>query len=152
MLFALLAACVLLSGTAGAAGNEVNAAALFSRPVLMRGSLGEAQVQMHVRPKAVAGEGMEGEYFVFGRSQKILVAGDIEAEEMFFEESENGTDVSGQWEGKREGEAIRGSWLSADGSISKPFLLTVVHPEAVSARPQQPSRKQPGNRVQQPRQ
>jgi hypothetical protein len=148
----LLAACALLSGTAGAAGNDVTAAALFSRPVLLRGTLGDQPVQMQVRPKAAVDEGMEGEYFVFGRSQKILLAGEIEAEDVFFEESENGTDVSGQWDGKREGEAIRGNWLSADGAVSKPFLLTVVNQEAASAKPLPPARKQAGKRATPPRQ
>lgn len=104
----------------------VAAPALFGKPVSLRGTLGAVQVQVNVRPKAEIDEGIEGEYFVFGRSQKILLAGELEGEDVFLEESENGTDVSGQWDGKHIGDTIQGIWLSADGLISKPFTLQVV--------------------------
>ena len=99
---------------------------VFAKKVVLRGTLGDQQVQLTIRPKEIADEGLEGEYFVFGHSLKILLAGDIEDNLLFMEESENGTDISGQWDGKLTGDHLSGSWMSADGSVTKPFSLTVV--------------------------
>jgi hypothetical protein len=138
----MVAMLVFASGAALAAGSNasgdaspkpapavvvpVTASGLFNKPVFLRGTLGDVQIQANVRPKAEIDEGVEGEYFVFGRSQKILLAGELEGDAVFLEESENGTDVSGQWDGKRDGDTIHGTWLSADGSVSKPFMLKAV--------------------------
>lgn len=99
---------------------------LFLKPVFLRGTLGDANIQVNIRPKADIEEGLEGEYFVFGRSLKILLAGEIEDDVLFMEESENGTDISGQWDGKLQGDTLAGSWMSPDGAISKPFSLKVM--------------------------
>jgi hypothetical protein len=122
----------LLAGTAQAADASPAAGGIFARPVVLRGTLGEAQIQMKLQPKADPAEGIEGEYIVFGRSGHILLAGETESSGLLMEESENGTDVSGQWEGQQDGAAVRGTWQSADGSVSKPFVLSPVDP-AVSA-------------------
>jgi len=98
---------------------------MFARPVVLRGMLGDKQIQVNLHPK-VEYEGVEGEYFRFGESSKILLAGETDGEELVLEESENGTDVSGQWEGKRKDSVIEGVWQSADGSVSKPFKLTMI--------------------------
>ncbi len=110
------------------------ASTLFSKPVSLRGTLGAVQVQVNIRPKAEIDEGIEGEYFVFGRAQKFLLAGELEGEDVFLEESENGTDVSGQWDGKRSGDMIQGTWMSADGSISKPFTLRATPAEVAPGK------------------
>ena len=96
----------------------------FRQPVALRGSLGDVAVQVRLRVKDDYAEGLEGEYFRFGRSQQILLAGEMDADGIFIEESENGTDISGQWEGKLDGESIRGTWTSADGDVTKPFMLS----------------------------
>jgi hypothetical protein len=109
------------------AKNPASAAAKpFAAPVVLTGTLGEQRIQAKVRPKVEFEDGVEGEYFIFGRSGKILLAGEVEGDDIFLEESENGTDVSGQWEGKRRGDTIEGNWLSADGSVSKPFVLRIM--------------------------
>lgn len=100
--------------------------ALFLKPVLLRGTLGDVNVQVQIRPKAEIDEGIEGEYFIFGNTAQILLAGEIEGDILFMEESENGTNISGQWDGKLEGDILAGSWMSADGSFTKPFSLKVV--------------------------
>lgn len=100
--------------------------ALFHKPVFFRGVVGDINVQVNIRPKADIDEGIEGEYFIFGNSHKILLAGEIEGDQLFMEESENGTNISGQWDGKLEGDSLVGSWMSADGSITKPFTLKAV--------------------------
>lgn len=116
------------SGLANAVADEkpVSAAEVFSKLRVFRGTLGETPIQATVRPKEIVDEGLEGEYFIFGRSQKILLAGELDGNSIFLEESENGTNISGQWEGKLEGDTIQGTWLSADGSISRPFNLKLV--------------------------
>jgi hypothetical protein len=98
----------------------------FARQVVLRGTLGDDQVQVNLRPKADAEDGVEGDYFLFGSSQKILLAGDLGGEDFILEESENGTDISGQWEGKLSGDMISGEWQSVDGSVKKPFNLKVL--------------------------
>ncbi|MDB5840064.1 MAG: hypothetical protein JWQ23_2016 [Herminiimonas sp.] len=125
-------------GAANPASGHTSAASLFSEPVILRGTLGEATVQASVRPKAEIDEGIEGEYFIFGRTRAILLAGELEGDDVFLEESENGTDVSGQWEGRRDGDTIRGNWLSADGSVSKPFVLKAVEPATAVKQPAWP--------------
>jgi hypothetical protein len=128
--YALLCAGLL----AGAAYAADASSGLFARPVVLRGTLGDAQIQMQLRPKADPAEGLEGEYIVFGRSGHILLAGETEADGLLMEESENGTDVSGQWEGRQDGASVRGTWQSADGSISKPFSLKAMDAGAADAR------------------
>lgn len=112
-----------------------SAAGLFSRPAVFRGNLGDMQIQFAVRPKAIVDEGHEGEYFIFGRSQKILLAGEVEGENIFLEESENGTNISGQWEGKLQGDLIQGTWKSADESVSKPFKLKLIPGRTTAQKP-----------------
>lgn len=99
---------------------------LFGKPMVFRGTLGDKQVQLSIRPKNPADEGLEGEYFVFGSSQKVLLAGDGEGDALFLEESVNGKDVSGQWDGKLEGDTLSGSWTSADFSVTRPFVLKIL--------------------------
>ncbi|RZI42264.1 hypothetical protein EGT07_13685 [Herbaspirillum sp. HC18] len=101
--------------------------ALFAKPVVLRGTLGSDQVQLTLRAKTDFEGGIEGEYFVFGRSQTILLAGEIDGDDVFFEESENGTDVSGQWNGKLAGEVLSGEWRSTDGKV-KAFLVRFLEP------------------------
>jgi hypothetical protein len=117
----------------------------FARPLTLRGKLGEKSIQMRLRPKPQADEGLEGEYFYFGRSAKILLAGEAEGDDLVMEESENGTDVSGQWEGKRQGDSLRGTWTSADGTETRPFDLHIdVDPPAFGQTPEGIDRKSAG--------
>jgi hypothetical protein len=103
----------------------------------LRGTLGDASIQMQVRPKADPSEGIEGSYIVFGRSGQILLAGETDGDSLLMEESENGTDVSGQWEGRQQGGEVRGTWQSADGAVSRQFMLKPIDAgnAAASARP-----------------
>jgi len=106
----------------------------FVKPVSLRGTLGDAQIQVNLRTKVEFEDGIEGDYFVFGRSQKILLAGEVEGDEVFLEESENGTDVSGQWNGKLTGDTMSGEWQSADGTITKPFIVRIVRGDSTTRR------------------
>ena len=97
-----------------------------AKPLTLRGTLGDVRVQMDLRPKADMADGWEGSYFLFGHSAVILLAGELDGGELALEESENGTDVSGQWNGKLGGGSLSGEWTSFDGSIVKPFNLKIM--------------------------
>ena len=133
----LRAGLLCLGLLAGSTQAQEAAGGLFSRPVVLRGTLGDAVIQMQVRPKADPSEGIEGSYIVFGRSGQILLAGETEGESLLMEESENGTDVSGQWEGRQQGGEVRGTWQSADGAVSRQFVLKALDAGSAddSARP-----------------
>ncbi|SNS76030.1 hypothetical protein SAMN06265795_10679 [Noviherbaspirillum humi] len=118
----LLAPAVAFSAEGGPGGAVVQP---FAAPVVLRGTLGERQIQMQLRPKT-GEEGIEGDYFAFGSSAKVLLAGEADAGELVMEESENGTDVSGHWLGTVNGDSISGNWESLDGSVQRPFQLQVV--------------------------
>ncbi|MDP9108085.1 MAG: hypothetical protein M3N23_03320 [Pseudomonadota bacterium] len=120
---------------AGAPLAQSPAAALLARPVLLRGILGDRRVEMQLHMKANPDEGIEGDYLLADRVGRILLAGETDNDTIALEESENGSDISGQWDGRVEGGVMRGTWLSADGSVSKPFELKVVEPSAVASAP-----------------
>ena len=109
------------------------AASLLAKPVTLRGKLGDQAIQVHLHLKEQIDEGIEGDYFLFGRTQKILLAGEVDNNTLSMEESENGTDISGQWDGKIDGNMIRGTWTSADASVTKPFEVAAVDTAAVAA-------------------
>ncbi len=95
---------------------------LMGHALVMRGQIDGRAIQLSLQPKKNE-DGLEGRYFFFGGSPEILVAGEVEGDDFIMEESLNGRDVSGQWEGHREGQSITGTWSSADGAITKPFAL-----------------------------
>ncbi|MBP0599641.1 hypothetical protein J8I26_16115 [Herbaspirillum sp. LeCh32-8] len=95
---------------------------LMTRAVVLRGDIDGRTIQLSLQPKRNE-DGLEGRYFFFGGSPEILVAGEVEGDDLVMEESVNGKDVSGQWEGHRQGNAIIGTWSNADGSVTKPFSL-----------------------------
>lgn len=125
-----LLACAMPVAAAPAAGK---AAPLFSvpanleaGPIALRGTLGDAQIQVNLRQKPDGEQGVEGDYFVFGTSQRILLAGEYDAQEFSMEESQNGTDVSGNWYGTVDGDSLTGTWQSVDGTVNKSFNLRLV--------------------------
>jgi hypothetical protein len=108
------------------------AATVVAKPVVLRGTLGTDQVQVILRRRADGEDGYEGDYFIFGSSQKVLLAGDVDAEDFIFEESENGTDISGQWEGKRTGDTMSGTWQSPGGTVKKSFNIQVLRTDGTA--------------------
>ena len=126
---ALVFALSLAGGGAYAATQaDVSGKMLFVKPVALRGTLGGDKIHVNLRINADFEDGIERDYVHVVRPDLILLAGEIEGEEFFLEESVNGTDVSGQWEGKMAGDVISGKWQSADGKVSKPFLIRIVRP------------------------
>jgi hypothetical protein len=134
----LLFSCLLL-GVVGAALAADKPAVLkapavetlFAAAPAFKGALGEQTIQASLRQKADMREGLEGEYFVFGNAHKILLAGEFDADgTIVLEESDDGRRVSGEWEGKLDGDVFSGTWSSFDGAVSKPFSLKII-PRAV---------------------
>lgn len=103
---------------------------VFAKPQLLRGKLGKDTVQMQLQPKTEDIDSVEGSYIVLGgkrnHGNKILLAGEINANKLSMEESEDGVDVSGQWDGELTGTTLRGVWQSDDGKISQNFVLELV--------------------------
>ena len=97
----------------------------FAKPLLLRGTLGDAQIEMHLQLKPDPTEGIQGTYFLFGQSTKILLAGEYEGSDVLMEESVNGKDVSGEWSGKLVGDTFSGTWSTTDDTVTKPFILKV---------------------------
>ena len=142
----LLLATLFLSFSAAHAQQDTantvtNAAAtrvttpIFKEAQRWRGKLGEDVVEMRLQPKLEDIDSVEGDYIVFGgnrnKGNKILLAGEVNGTTLSMEESEDGIDVSGQWDGKLEGKILRGKWQSDDGKTIKDFILELM-PLAVS--------------------
>lgn len=106
---------------------------VFARAIELRGNLGAKQVRMHLQPKTEDRDSVEGSYIIVAgsqQSQKILLAGEVTADRLSMEESVDGTDVSGQWDGDLVGHTVHGIWLSADGNVRQDFALEIVDTES----------------------
>jgi hypothetical protein len=148
----LLAAALLAASPAFADEPAASAAAKpalavaamagpFGKPVTLRGTLGKDAVQMRLQPKTEEIDSVEGDYLVQGHAGKILLAGEVTGNALSMEESQDGVDVSGQWDGKLEGKMLRGTWTSDDGSITKEFVLKLEASPIKAAKPAKKSSK-----------
>jgi hypothetical protein len=97
---------------------------------IYRGTLGDAVVQMMLSHDAEDSEHLIGEYFIFGGGNTVLLAGEITGDNFYMEESEDGSAISGYWEGKLVIEGNRGfiigTWMNNEESLKKPFKLERV--------------------------
>ena len=102
----------------------------FAQPIELSGKLGDDRVVMHLQPKTEDRDSVEGSYLLPGSKRnkggKILLAGEIGGNKLSMEESEDGVDVSGQWDGELSGKTIRGVWQSDDGKLTKDFVLELI--------------------------
>ncbi|MGS0740602.1 hypothetical protein ACVBEF_02015 [Glaciimonas sp. GG7] len=98
---------------------------LFAKPLVLRGTLGDATIEMRLQLKPDPTEGLQGTYSAIGQSAKILLAGEYDGSDVIMEESVNGKDVSGEWSGKFDGTTFSGTWSTTDDAIAKPFVLKV---------------------------
>ena len=122
-----VAGAAATTATAPAAAAPGSLQDVLGKPAVLRGTLGEDRIQLSLKPKADE-DGLEGHYFVFGQSAQILLAGEVDQNDLIMEESRNGKDVSGQWEGSFKNGLLSGTWSTLDGSVSKPFSLKVGSP------------------------
>ncbi|MFZ6730395.1 hypothetical protein ACO0LG_00530 [Undibacterium sp. Ji42W] len=99
----------------------------FAGAIELRGVMGNDKIRMHLQPKTEDRDSVEGSYVVAGgkrnQGKKILLAGEVSKNKLSMEESEDGVDVSGQWDGELKDNVIRGVWQSDDGKVSKDFVL-----------------------------
>ncbi|WP_034297586.1 hypothetical protein [Herbaspirillum sp. RV1423] len=100
---------------------------IVRKPVVLRGTLGDDKIQLTLQPKSNE-DGFEGKYFIFGQSAQILLAGEVDQNDLMMEESHNGKDVSGQWEGRFKSGLLSGTWSTLDGAVAKPFSLKIGTP------------------------
>ncbi len=117
------------SDAAADASAAVNGAAfsrLLARPAVFKGTLNGAPIEMQLRLKADETAAVEGNYVLNGQAGHVLVAGEFEQDALMMEESVNGKDVSGLWDGVYDGKSLRGNWSSLDGETLRPFVLTPV--------------------------
>lgn len=121
---------LLATGALQAADDvlDVGGRGPFVEPQVLNGVLGGAPIQMQLRPKPDIEDGLEGHYFLFGQSHQILLAGDAVGDQLLMEESVNGTDVSGDWIGTRQGNIVTGEWQPARGGEAKLFRLEILRP------------------------
>lgn len=134
LLLGLTATPVFADGdkvTAASAASTASAApvdtapGLFAKPLTLRGTLGDAQIEMHLQLKPDPSEGIQGSYLIVGQSNQILLAGEAENTDVIMEESINGKDVSGEWAGQLVGNTFSGTWSTTDDALTKPFVLRV---------------------------
>ncbi|MFZ6779538.1 hypothetical protein ACO0LD_22135 [Undibacterium sp. Ji83W] len=104
----------------------------FAGAIELRGTMGSDKIRMHIQPKTEDRDSVEGSYIVAGgkrnQGKKILLAGEVSKNKLSMEESEDGVDVSGQWDGELKDNVIRGVWQSDDGKVSKEFVLELLLP------------------------
>lgn len=90
---------------------------------------------MNLYPKPNGEEGIAGHYVIAGQTRKILLAGVAEGDEVAFEESINGSDVSGHWMGNFDGNMLSGTWEASGGTLTKPFTLRLVRSSRTVGKP-----------------
>lgn len=130
-----LSACALQAQAAGT--ESALASTTVQHPVLKHavefsGMLGKQAVHVFLRPKKDEIDGLEGYYTLTTNSKtppkRILLAGELAGDRISLEESQDGTEVSGQWDAELKGGQLTGSWLSADGNTSMEFVLKLRSP------------------------
>ncbi|MBB3014245.1 hypothetical protein FHX62_002918 [Cupriavidus alkaliphilus] len=116
-------------GASGAALSTGTARPLAPRPEYASlpvyvGKVGDQPVRMRLGPKPDERDSVRGEYSGRGAGVRLL-AGEWEDGAFLMEESDDGTRVSGNWEGTIDASgAVRGTWTDAfNPAIVLPFFI-----------------------------
>lgn len=120
------AAGAVNAAAATATANGVAFSHLLAHPVVFKGTLAGAAIEMQLRLKPDESAALEGSYILSGQTGHVLVAGEFEQDALMMEESVNGKDVSGLWDGLYDGKTLTGNWSSLDGTVLRPFVLMPV--------------------------
>jgi hypothetical protein len=121
------ALCTTPWQSADAADNPATASATSAfHAGVYRGTLGGKNVQAIIDVEAGAEQSLTGTYFVFGEGTTVLLAGEFENDDLYLEESRDGKNVSGVWNGKIRGEHLVGTWSEDGDKAEVPFDLTRV--------------------------
>ena len=104
------------------------------------GLLGKRRIVMRLGPKNDYPTGVHGEYQFTDTGEVILIAGDREGNTLEAEESNDGTHITGNWDGTFAGDGtLSGSRMDADDTHPVDFTLTPLAAgqpvPAVSAAP-----------------
>jgi len=89
------------------------------------GTVGDKPVRMRIAPKTDTRDSLQGEYQIGDGKGVRLLSGEWDDGTFLMEESDDGTRVSGNWEGQidRNG-AVRGTWTDAyNPAIVLPFVI-----------------------------
>ncbi len=89
------------------------------------GTVGDKPVRMRVAPKTDTRDSLQGEYSIGDGNGVRLLSGEWDNGSFLMEESDDGTRVSGNWEGQIDQHgAVRGTWTDAfNPGIVLPFLI-----------------------------
>lgn len=89
------------------------------------GTVGDKPVRLRVAPKSDTRDSLQGEYTIGDGKSVRLLSGEWDDGSFLMEESDDGTRVSGNWEGQiDQNGAVRGTWTDAfDPSIVLPFFI-----------------------------
>lgn len=106
----------------------------FAKFPRYRGMLGARRIVLRLGRKTDDPTGVHGEYQFADTGQVILVAGDREGDVLEIEESNDGTDITGNWVGRFSADgSLAGERMNVDDSDPQPFDL---HPlPALSSTP-----------------
>lgn len=89
------------------------------------GTVGDRTVRMRVAPKTDTRDSLQGEYAIGDGKGVRLLSGEWDNGSFLMEESDDGTRVSGNWEGQiDQNGAVRGTWTDAfNPAIVLPFFI-----------------------------
>lgn len=88
------------------------------------GMLGKRQIVLRLGPKTDDPSGVHGEYQFTDTGEVILIAGDREGDTLEVEESNDGTQITGNWVGKFAADGtLTGDRMNVDDSDPQPFDL-----------------------------
>jgi len=132
---AMPAAALLLgiATLAAAAADTAPTKALF-KPGIYRGHLGTRAIEAELNLDPEVPDTLAGRYRVDGEASAILLAGEVDGEDLYLEESRNGVDISGVWYGKISGARLTGEWSDPDDSTRIAFDLSLTN----ASRPRKP--------------
>jgi len=114
----------------GTDGSTVMASPLAPHPEYARlpvyvGTVGDQPVRLRLGPKPDERDSVRGEYAIGNKPGVRLLAGEYENGGFLMEESDDGTHVTGNWEGTIDAAgAVRGTWTDAlNPAIALPFMI-----------------------------
>ncbi|QET01409.1 hypothetical protein FOB72_04720 [Cupriavidus pauculus] len=89
------------------------------------GKVGDKSVRLRIGPKSDTRDSLQGEYSTGDSKDVRLLSGEWDNGSFLMEESDDGTRVSGNWEGQIDDRgAVRGTWTDAfNPAIVLPFMI-----------------------------
>ncbi|WP_011297524.1 hypothetical protein [Cupriavidus necator] len=111
--------------SAGATAGALSPRPEFAKLPVYVGKVGDKPVRLRIGPKPDERDSLRGEYTANGVPGVRLLAGEWEDGSFLMEESDDGTRVSGNWEGTIDASgAVRGTWTDAFNPANVlPFII-----------------------------